>query len=83
MTDMSASLSVFGKRYSAYSCLPVFSFFVLSSWPSATAQTRESAHSADVLRQLNDAIEELVQRVSPTVVQILVTGYGAAEESWR
>jgi len=83
MTDMSASLSVFGKRYSAYSCLPVFSFFVLSSWPSATAQTRESAHSADVLRQLNDAIEELVQRVSPTVVQILVTGYGAAEETQR
>src|SRR6202166_3470136 len=83
MTDMSASLSVFGKRYSAYSCLPVFSFFVLSSWPSATAQTRESSRSATVLHQLNDSIEELVERVSPTVAQILVTGYGASEETQR
>src|ERR1700688_2119540 len=83
MTDMSASLSVFGKRYSAYSCLPVFSFFVLSSWPSATAQTRESSRSANVLHQLNDSIEELVERVSPTVAQILVTGYGASEETQR
>ncbi len=50
---------------------------------SATAQTREAPRSADVLHQLNDAIEDLVQRVSPTVVQILVTGYGAAEETER
>jgi serine protease Do len=83
MTDMSTSLSVFGKRYSAYSCLMVFSFFVLCPWPSATAQTRQGAHSANVLHQLNDSIEDLVQRVSPTVVQILVTGYGAAEEAQR
>jgi len=83
MTDMSTSISVSGKRYSAYSCLLVFSFLVLSPWPSATAQTRESSRSADVLRQLNEAVEDLVQRVSPTVVQILVTGYGAAEETER
>jgi serine protease Do len=83
MTDMITSLSVFGKRYSAYSYLMVFSFFVLWPWPSATAQAREGAHSANVLHQLNDAIEDLVQRVSPTVVQILVTGYGASEETQR
>ncbi|HEY5068667.1 MAG TPA: trypsin-like peptidase domain-containing protein, partial [Candidatus Acidoferrum sp.] len=52
--------------------------------PGATAQTREGApRPADVLHQLNEAIEDLVQRVSPTVVQILVTGYGAAEETER
>src|SRR6202051_4093941 len=83
MTDMSTSLSVFGKRYSAYSGLLVFSFLVLSPWPSATAQTREGARPANVLHQLNDSTEELVQRVSPTVVQILVTGYGASEETQR
>src|ERR1700738_5223728 len=83
MTDMSTSLSIFGKRYSAHSWLLFFSFLVLFPWQSSTAQTREGAHSADVLHQLNDAIEELVQRVSPTVVQILVTGYGAAEETQR
>jgi len=34
-----------------------------------------------VLQQLNSAIEQLAARISPAVVQILVTGYGALEES--
>jgi serine protease Do len=34
-----------------------------------------------VLQQLNSALEGLVAKVSPAVVQILVTGYGAIEES--
>ncbi len=34
-----------------------------------------------VLQQLNSAIEQLTARISPAVVQILVTGYGALEES--
>jgi len=34
-----------------------------------------------VLQQLNSALEDLVAKVSPAVVQILVTGYGAIEES--
>src|ERR1700686_5614296 len=80
---MSTSLTVFAKRYSVYSSLLLFSVFGLSPWPSAMAQTREGSRSADVLHQLNESIEDLVQRVSPTVVQILVTGYGAAEETER
>ncbi len=36
-----------------------------------------------VLQQLNAALEDLVAKVSPAVVQILVTGYGAIEESNR
>lgn len=36
-----------------------------------------------VLQQLNAALESLVARVSPAVVQIQVTGYGALEESSR
>ena len=80
---MSTFLNVFPRQYRAYSCLLLFSGFVLSPWPSAMAQTRESSRSANVLHQLNDSIEDLVQRVSPTVVQILVTGYGASEETQR
>ena len=34
-----------------------------------------------VLQQLNSALEDLVAKVSPAVVQIQVTGYGAVEES--
>lgn len=80
---MSTFLNFFPGRYRVYSCLLVLSLVGLSPLNSATAQTREAPRSADVLHQLNDAIEDLVQRVSPTVVQILVTGYGAAEETER
>src|ERR1700726_985983 len=80
---MSMSLTVFGKRCPVYSCLLLFSLFGLSSLQSTTAQTREGSRSAEVLHQLNESIEDLVQRVSPTGVQILVTGYGTAEETER
>jgi serine protease Do len=80
---MRMSLTVFAKRCPVHSCLLLFSLFGLSSLQSATAQTREGSRSADVLHQLNESIEDLVQRVSPTVVQILVTGYGTAEETER
>src|SRR3984885_6213098 len=36
-----------------------------------------------VLRDLNSALEGLVAKVSPAVVQVLVTGYGAIEKSNR
>ena len=36
-----------------------------------------------VLQQLNSAIETLTARISPAVVQILVTGYGSVEDSDR
>jgi serine protease Do len=35
----------------------------------------------DPLRTFSDAIEALVKRVSPSVVQVLVTGYGPLEEA--
>ena len=44
-------------------------------------QTPQKARTPDALHQLNDSIETLVQRVSPSVVQILVTGYGSASHS--
>jgi serine protease Do len=82
-TNMSTFFKVVPKRYRAVPYLLLFAFLGLSSLPSATAQTKEASRSADVLHQLNNAIEDLVQRVSPTVVQILVSGYGAAEETER
>src|SRR6202163_2327865 len=80
---MSTFLNVFAERHPVHSWVLLFLFFWLSPWQSATAQTREAARSANVLHQLNEAVENLVQRVSPTVVQILVTGYGAAEDTQR
>ena len=56
--------------------------YLVSPGPAA-GQAARNARPPDALHQLNDSIEALVQRVSPTVVQILVTGYGAAEDNDR
>ena len=47
----------------------------------AKESTAEGAH--EVLVQLNDALQDLAAKVSPAVVQILVTGYGTAREAER
>ena len=46
-----------------------------------TAQAPQGARPGDALHQLNDAVEALVRRVSPSVVQITVTGYGSTQEN--
>jgi len=45
----------------------------------ARAQDRPS----EDLRRLNQSVDALIRRVSPSVVQILVTGYGPLEEGDR
>ncbi len=47
----------------------------------AQARGTAPAEPPAVLQQLNSAIEQLTARISPAVVQILVTGYGALEEN--
>lgn len=49
----------------------------------AKAMAARPAQPPPVLQQLNSAIEQLTARISPAVVQILVTGYGAVEENSR
>jgi len=49
--------------------------------PRAEGQTPKSAHASDALHQLNDSVEALVQRVSPSVVQIVVSGYSSTEDT--
>jgi serine protease Do len=39
--------------------------------------------SMEELRKLNESVDALLRKVSPSVVQILVTGYGQVEESER
>jgi len=45
----------------------------------AMAQER----ATDELRKLNESVDALIRKVSPSVVQILVTGYGPLEDSDR
>jgi serine protease Do len=44
------------------------------------AQSDQKNQSSDALHQLSSSIEELVKRVSPSVVQVRVTGFGPTEE---
>ena len=47
------------------------------------AQTTTRPPTTDVLRDLNSAIEQLTRKVSPSVVQVLVTGYRSVDEPNR
>src|SRR5216683_5522601 len=47
----------------------------------ADGQTSQSSHVPDALHQLNDSVEALVEHVSPSVVQILVSGYSSTEDT--
>jgi serine protease Do len=47
--------------------------------PASRAQAQ--GRSAEELRKLNDSVDALIRKVSPSVVQILVSGYGPLEES--
>jgi serine protease Do len=49
--------------------------------PRAEGQASPSAHVPDALHQLNDSVEALVQRVSPSVVQVVVSGYSSTEDT--
>src|SRR5579871_157465 len=51
--------------------------------PAEAPKPDESATAAAALMQLNNALEGLAAKVSPAVVQILVTGYGPLHEENR
>lgn len=44
------------------------------------AQSAQANQSPDALHQLSSSVEELVKRVSPSVVQVLATGFGPMQE---
>src|SRR3974377_40736 len=44
------------------------------------AQQVASKPKSDSIHEMSDAFETLVRRVSPAVVEVLVTGYGTGEE---
>ncbi len=69
-----------GKHFLAWVFLLALS---LLSSTTLAAQSPQPAGPPDALHQLNDSIEALVQRISPTVVQISVTGYGAADDRYQ
>lgn len=53
---------------------------LIAALPNA-ARAQQSADNT--LRKLNESVDALIKKVSPSVVQILVTGYGPVESSER
>ena len=49
--------------------------------PRVSAQTVTAKVDCDSLHQLNNSVRTLVKRITPSVVQVLVTGYGPVEGS--
>ena len=49
--------------------------------PESQHQTVATKVELDPLHQLNNSVRALVKRVTPSVVQVLVTGYGPVEGS--
>src|SRR2546430_17370371 len=44
------------------------------------AEKPEASRSSNLLHELDSSLETVVAKVSPSVVQIVVTGYGPSEE---
>ena len=65
-------------RLSIWSCAFALSWF---SGQDCRAQSERSDQAPNALHQLSNSIEELVRRVSPSVVQVLATGFAATQES--
>jgi len=53
----------------------IFTLFAILPAARMAAQTPKHSGASDALHSLNDSIEALVRNVSPSVVQIVVTGY--------
>jgi len=55
--------------------------FIFCLAVTITAQTTKHNHDFDPLHQFNGAVRKLVSQVTPSVVQVVATGYGPVESS--
>jgi len=64
------------KFQQLFACLIWFSIAV-----TASGQTTNHNRDLDALHQFNTAVRKLVSQITPSVVQVLATGYGPVESS--
>ncbi len=64
-------------------CVPLWAAGMLISSPAFAQSGGRPPAAASLLRDLSASVEELTTRVSGSVVQVLVTGYGAVDERSR
>ena len=73
--------NVFSNRPGAVVLL--WALVMLVGSPLAAQSPRRLGGTASLLREINASVEELATRVSLSVVQVLVTGYGPVDELSR
>ena len=72
------------KKRHCHTCVLIFLLALgLLASRTVAGQTPQGTPPSDVLHQLNHSVEQLIRRVSPTIVQIQVTGYGATDHNER
>ncbi len=54
--------------------------FSRQAFTAQSRRARPGARPSDALHQLNDSVETLIQRVSPSIVQIQVSGFASTED---
>jgi serine protease Do len=72
---------LFSKTLSVTIRLSLLGSLILLGRPASLAA--QSKPSTDPLHQLNSSVETLIKKISPSVVQIAVTGYSTVEENTR
>lgn len=68
---------VVGALWLGLTCLA----FATSIAAQTSSQPASNKTDSNPLRQFNNSVRELVKRVTPSVVQVMVTGYGPVEAS--
>src|SRR3984893_10987795 len=69
------------RRFARRPTSPILVISVAVAFWAASARAQNQ--SADTLHNLNESVDALIKKVSPSVVQILVTGYGPLESGER
>jgi serine protease Do len=82
MDTMNTSHELAGKRLPGLAWIVVILTIAgICAVPTVKGQAPPAARVPDALHQLNDSVEALVQRVSPSVVQVLVSGYATTADN--
>jgi len=59
----------------------LFASVALLCFSYSASRGQAQGRSTDELRRMNESVDALIRKVSPSVVQILVSGYGQVEEN--
>lgn len=73
-TQMKVKLRLFRRK------VIFFMAFSATITPFAGAQAPAQEKNSDVIQQMSRSFQDLAKRVSPAVVEVLVTGYGSPDE---